>query len=129
MAEEIIKLCESILPLDDMAEGMGDYLFSDKLNQEHQCLDFVLPELAAYPLQGIRLIQTGLNSRVTRGRNMACRALSGWVKTQSKPLAEISPKLYAEIMRIYKIEVNGQTKETMKKLIDGGFEDYEAIRF
>ncbi|MCL2812813.1 MAG: hypothetical protein FWD25_13115 [Clostridia bacterium] len=127
IATEIIDLCETILPLDNMAEGMGDYLFSDKLNQEHQCLAFVLPELAAYPMQGIKLIQTGLNSRVTRDRNMACRALSGWVKTQGKPLADISAKLYSEIVRIYDIEVNEQTKETMKKLIDGGYEDYEAI--
>ena len=108
---------------------MGDYLFSDKLNQEHQCLDFVFPELAKYPMQGIKLIQTGLNSRVIRGRNMACRALSGWVKVQGKPLAEISAELYSEIVRIHDVEVNEQTKETMKKLIYGGFEDHEPIRF
>jgi len=129
MATEIIDLCETILPLGDMALGMGDHLFSDKLNQEHQCLDFVLPELAAYPMQGIKLIQTGLNSRVTRSRNMACRALAGWVKTQGKPLADISAELHSEIVRIHDIEVNEQTKETMKKLIDGGYEEYETIRF
>lgn len=123
MAAPIINLCETVLPLGEMAEGMGDYLFSDKLNQEHQCLDLVLQELTAYPLQGIRLIKTGLNSRVVRGRNMACRALSGWVKKQGNPLANISPELYSEIMRIYEIEVNEQTKGTMKKLLDGGTED------
>ena len=123
MADEIIKLCENLLPLDEMADGMGDYLFPDTLNKEYQCLDFILPELAVYPMQGIKLIKAGLNSRVVRGRNMACRALSGWVKTQNKPLAEISPELFSEIMRIHEIEVNEQTKETMKKLIDGGFEE------
>jgi len=123
MATELIELCETILPLDEMAEGMGDYLFAEKLRQEHQCLDFVLPELAAYPIKGVELIKTGLNSPVVRGRNMACRALSGWVKTQGKPLSEISSELYAEIVRICEVEVNEQTKETMKKLIDGGFEE------
>lgn len=123
MAVQIIKLCENVLPLDEMAEGMGDYLFSDKLNNEHHCLDFVLPELAAYPLQGVRLIETSLNSRVVRGRNLACRALSGWVKRMGKPLAIISPELYSEIDRIYQIEVNEHTKETMRKLLDGGYED------
>lgn len=122
MADEIISLCENILPLDEMATGMGDYLFADTLNKEHQCLDFILPELAAYPLQGVSLIKTGLNSRVVRGRNMACRALSGWVKSVGKPLAELSPEVYSEIIRIHAIEVNEQAKETMKKLIDGGFE-------
>lgn len=119
MALQIIDLCEAVLPLDDMAEGMGDYLFADKLNQEHQCLDFVLPELARYPLRGVRLIKTGLNSRVVRGRNMACRALSGWIKSEGKPLSDISPELYTEIARIHKAEVNEQTKETMQKLLDG----------
>jgi hypothetical protein len=123
MASKIITLCETVLPLEEMAEGMGDDLFADKFNQEHQCLDFILPGLAEYPLQGVKLILTGLNSRVVRGRNMACRAMSGWVRLQSKPLSEVSPELYSEIVRIYKIEVNEQTKESMKKLIDGGAED------
>jgi len=122
MADEIIRLCENTLPLDEMAEGMGDYLFAEAYNQEHQCLDFVLPALAAHPMQGSKLIKTGLNSPVVRGRNMACRALSGWVKELGKPLSDISPELYAELVRIHEIEVNEQTKETMKKLIDGGYE-------
>ena len=119
MAHELIAMYESILPLSDMAEGMGDYLFSDKLNQEHMCLDFVLPELASYPMQGVELIKTGLNSRVVRGRNMACRALSGWMKLLDKRLDEISPELYAELKRISKIEVNADTKEIMMKLLRG----------
>lgn len=123
IAAQIIELYETALPLGDMAEGMGDYLFSDKLNQEHQCLDFVLPELAAYPLQGVKLIKTGLNSRIVRGRNMACRALSGWSKHLNKPISDISPELYDEIARICKIEVNEQTKETVQKLLDGETED------
>lgn len=123
IAAQIIEICETILPLEDMAEGMGDYLFSNKLNQEHQCLDFILPELADYPLQGVKLIKTGLNSRVVRGRNMACRALSGWSKHLDKPISDISLELYDEIARIYKIEVNEQTKETMQKLLNGEAED------
>jgi hypothetical protein len=123
MAASIISLCETVLPLDEMADGMGDYLFADKLNQEHHCLEFVLPELGAYPLQGMKLIKTGLNSRVVRGRNMACRALLGWIKAKGKPLSEISPELHSEIARIYQIEMKEQTKESMKKLLDGETED------
>lgn len=119
IATQIITLYETLLPLDDMAEGMGDYLFADKLNQEHHCLDFILQELSAYPLHGIRLIKTGLNSPVIRGRNMACRALSGWSKNLNKPISDISPELYEEISRICKTEVDEQTKETMQKLLDG----------
>lgn len=120
MASEVINLYETILPLDDMADGMGNYLFSNKLNQEHHCLEFILQELGVCPCQGTKLIKTGLNSKVIRGRNMACRALSGWVKVLGKPLAAISPELYTEVARIYEIEVNKETKETLKKLLDGG---------
>ncbi len=123
MAASLISLCESVLPLDEMAEGMGDYFFADKLHQEYECLDFVLPALAAYPRQGEKLIKTGLNSRVVRCRNMACRALSGWVSALEKPVSEISPALYSELARIYKIEVDAQTKRTMKNLLDGGDKD------
>lgn len=50
---------------------------------------------------------------------MACRALSGWVKLEGKPLYDISPELYTEIAQIHKAEVNEQTKETIQKLLDG----------
>jgi hypothetical protein len=123
IAAALIDIYESVLPLREMASGMGDYFFSDILRKEHGCLDFILPALAEYPLQGIKLIKTGLNSPVVRERNMACRALSGWVKTQVKPLKEISSELSAEVARIFEIEINEQTKETMKKLLDGGFEE------
>jgi hypothetical protein len=120
MAAEIITILETVLPLDEMADGMGDYIFADKLGKEHHCLDFIMPELAAYPLQGIKLIKTALNSRVVRGRNMACRALAGWLKSLGKPLADISPELHCEITRIHAIEVNKHTKDTMKKLLGDG---------
>jgi hypothetical protein len=117
-ARELIALCESILPLAEMAEGMGDYIFADKFGREHQCLDYILPELAAYPLSGANLIKTGLNSRVRRGRNMALRALAGWEHLLGKPLCEITPELCDEVRRISEIEVNEDIKRTMISLID-----------
>lgn len=118
MASQIIRFCEDVLPLDDMADGMGDYLFADQHKQEHQCLDFILQELAPYPMQGIRLIKTGLNSRVVRSRNMACRALSGWMQKTGKPLLDISPELFNEITRIEEIEMKEQTKKAMQKILN-----------
>lgn len=118
-AAPLINLCEVILPLDEMAQGMGDYTFSDTLTEEHKCLDYILPELAAYPHQGMKLIKAGLNSRVIRERNMACVALSGWVNALDMPLESLSPDLYAEIVEIYKTEVYEYTKEAMGKLLAG----------
>ena len=117
-AKELTALCKSVLPLSEMMNGMGDWLFPDKLQKEYQCLDFMLPALADYPLLGETLIKTGLNSKVTRNRNMACRALQGWEKKLGKPLHAISQELFDEVDRISKIEVNDQTRETMKKLLD-----------
>ena len=122
-AEELIELYQAVLPLDEMADGMGDYFFPDNLQKEKGCLDHILPLLAKFPMKGIRLINTGLNSSVTRNRNMACRAISGWVKELDKPIADISTGLYSEIIRLHEIEVNKDTKETMKKLITGEYMD------
>lgn len=122
-ASEMILLCENVLPLEKLARGMGDYSFPDTLIQEYFCLDFILSELAAYPLQGVKLVQTGLNSPLVRNRNMACHALSGWVRAQKKPLVEISLELYSEVTRVCQIEVNEDTKDSLQKLLDGVFED------
>ena len=120
---ELIGIYESVLPLNEMADGMGDYLFSKKYRDEYRCLDFLLPELASYPLHGMLLIKTGLNCRVVRNRNMACRALIGWVKKLSKSLADISPELYSELKRICENEIKVNTKELMSTLLSGDIEN------
>jgi len=124
MAIAVADLYEAVLPLDDMAKGMGEYYFADNFVKEHSCLDLILPELALYPLMGVKLIKTGLNSQVVRDRNMACRALSGWVKMLGKPLSDVSPELFVEVKRIFELEVKPDVKARMRKLIDGEyFED------
>lgn len=35
-ANELTKIYEDILPLDDMATGMGNFLFAESYSQEHQ---------------------------------------------------------------------------------------------
>jgi hypothetical protein len=116
---ELVALYEDVLPLYEMATSMGDYYFPKEMRKEYGCLDYILPCLATYPLQGTKLIKTGLNSPVVRNRNMACRALSGWAKIQGKPIADISSELFMEIKKIHEIEINEQTKDTLRKLING----------
>jgi hypothetical protein len=41
-AKEPTALIENTLPLEEMASGMGDYLFSPTYMQEFGCLDYVL---------------------------------------------------------------------------------------
>ena len=123
MVAEMISIYESVLPLDKLATGMGDDLFAEDLFDEHSCLESIINELKAYPMQGVRFIQTGLNSRVVRERNTACHILAEWIKTERKPLAELSPEIYEEVVRIHALEVNTETKARMKGLIDGVIEE------
>ena len=119
LAEEIVELCESVLPLDKMSSGMGDYMFPDDYREEHNCLDIVLQQLSNMPLKGVKLVKCGLNSPVIRNRNMAIKAMTGWTKSLGKPLSEISAELYDEVMRIREIEVNDSAKENIEKLLTG----------
>lgn len=116
-AQQLTKIYEKVLPLDDMATGMGDCLFAPNLSQEHHCLDFVLQELKKYPKMGEQLIQTALQSPVVRERNGACAALEEWSKLLNRNLQVISPGLYSVLKDIAAIEVNPDTKKNMKKLL------------
>lgn len=116
-ANQLTKIYEEVLPLDDMATGMGDFLFAQSLSQEHHCLDFVLQELGNYPKMGEKLVQAALKSPVIRERNGACRVMEKWCNILNRDLQDISPNLYSLLKEIAEIEVNANTRENMKKLL------------
>lgn len=116
-ARKLTALYEKVLPLDQMAAGMGEYLFSPSLDQECNCLDSILQELRAYPLMGEKLVRAGLQSPVTRNRNFACSVLEEWSKTLGRSAALFSPDLYAVLRSVAAVEVNADTKKTMTSLI------------
>jgi hypothetical protein len=116
-AKELTEMYEQVLPLDEMASGMGDYLFSPTNMRECNCLDSLLQEIGEYPLLGERLIKTGLLSPVTRNRNIACRAIEKWSEKLGKPLSAFSPSLFETLKNVAAAEVNKYTKKTMSKLI------------
>jgi hypothetical protein len=74
----VVDLAERVLPLDRIATGPGTELGLGPQWQPHGDLDFVLQELGRFPGLGWDLVRSGLRSPVTRNRNMALRALSGW---------------------------------------------------
>ena len=117
MIDEMISLYESILPLDEMATGMGNDTFAVKLHNEQACLEEIINILKDYPMKGLRFIITGLNSRVVRARNTVCGSVSNWLTIENKTLVELSPELFAEIKRIHDIEVNADTKKEFLSLI------------
>jgi hypothetical protein len=89
-AKELTDMYERVLPLDEMAAGMGDYMFSPTYIKECNCLDTLLQELYEYPLLGERLVKTGLLSPVTRNRNMACATLELWSQKLGQPISMFS---------------------------------------
>ena len=122
MASQLIDLYEAALPLDEMAEGMGDVFHTKRFTLEYRCLETILSELKSYPNQGTRLLIAALNSPVTRSRNMACHVVKGWMKKLGLPLSEISTQVYSAIKRISKIEINKSTSVSMENIIEGNFD-------
>jgi len=118
-AKELTALYEKVLPLDEMASGMGDYLFSPTHMQELSCLDFVLQELQNYPLLGEPLVIASLLSPVIRNRNGACKVINAWSILLSQPVAEFSPTLFDTLKSVCAKEVNPETEKRMSHLIAG----------
>lgn len=116
-AKQLTEIYEEILPLNDMATGMGDFLFAENLSQEHFCLDFVLQELKQYPEMGERLIKAALQSPVVRERNGACKVVEEWSKQLDQNLNAISPNLFKVLKDTARIEVDSDMKKNMKKLL------------
>jgi hypothetical protein len=75
---DVVALAEASIPLDKVATGPGTELGLGLEYEAHHCLDYLLQDLGRFPGEGVRLIATGLQSPVTRNRNMALRALSEW---------------------------------------------------
>lgn len=112
-AAQLTALYERTLPLEQMAAGMGDYLFADTLHEEHMCLDFILTELRRYPGMGLPLLQTALNSPVVRERNGVCRVLEQW----NAAAYAIPQVLYETLRSLANIEVNEDIKKKMMTLL------------
>lgn len=109
---EIVELAVAELPLEEIASGPKDSLGSGSEYRFHRCLDFILQDLKAYPGHGYELIKKGLQSPVTRNRNMAIFALAAWGKENWE--ADTVDLL----KEAYKVEPNIHTKENLRRLID-----------
>jgi hypothetical protein len=72
--DRVLGLAEGILPLDDIATGLGMGLAF----QHHGALDFIVQGLCRFPGKGWMFVRSALRSPVIRNRNMAIRALAEW---------------------------------------------------
>jgi len=111
--DRVVELAESRLPLDDIASGASDELGLGPEFKFHSALDFVLQDLRRFPGRGWRLIRAGLQSPVTRNRNMALRALAAWDRQAWPAETELL------LRQAVKAEPGEDTRRDMHKLLAG----------
>ncbi len=109
----IIDFALKHLPLDEMATGPRDSMGFGENYNKFGSLDYVITFLENYPRKGEQIILTGLKCPVTRNRNMAIKVLDKWKKENW------SAELEREIRHLGEIEPNNDTKENIKRLLNG----------
>lgn len=108
---KLLKFAEENLPLKDIASGYGNEMGLGSDYMAHGCLDFILQDLGRYEGVGGKLILTGIQSPVTRNRNMALRVLEEWNKSSW-------PGGITEILNeLYMLEENPNVKEKIETLL------------
>lgn len=111
--DRVVALAEERLPLERIGTGPADELGLGPEFEHHSALDFVLQDLRRFPGRGWPLIRAGLQSPVTRNRNMAVRALAAWDKEMWPREAEVL------LRNTLEREPNGDTRDNMRKVLAG----------
>jgi hypothetical protein len=75
---ELVALADQLLPFSALPRGPAQDLGAGPGYEAVHCLDVLLQRLREFPGEGERAIRAGLESRVTRCRNMALRAVEAW---------------------------------------------------
>jgi hypothetical protein len=111
--ESIINFALEKLPLDEMATGAKDSFGLGVNYSKYMCLDTIITYLEDYPQKGEKIILTGLQSPVTRNRNMTIKVLDKWKRVNW------STEIEKEIQHLKNIEPNKDTKENIERLLNG----------
>ncbi|PKB42505.1 hypothetical protein AX016_0672 [Cellulophaga sp. RHA19] len=111
--EEIIDFAVKNLPLEFLGSGPKDSTGIGDDYQKHSSLDSVITFLENYPKKGEKLILVGLDSPVTRNRNMAIRVLDKW------KMENWSNEITEKIKELKDIEPNEDTKKNIERLLKG----------
>jgi hypothetical protein len=112
-SDTIIEFALKHLPLDEMATGPRDSMGFGENYNKFGSLDYVITFLEDFPRNGEKIILTGLKCPVTRNRNMAIKVLDKWKKENW------SPEIDREIRHLKEVEPNNDTKENIKRLLNG----------
>lgn len=112
-SDKIIDFALKHLPLDEIATGARDSMGFGENYNKFGSLDYVITFLENYPKKGEKIILTGLKCPVTRNRNMAIKVLDKWKKENW------SAEIDREIRHLSEVEPNSDTKENIKRLLNG----------
>ncbi|MGQ7890594.1 limonene hydroxylase [Paenibacillus sp. WC2504] len=108
---QLVQFATEHLPLQYIATGPGDEMGFGQEYVAHRNLDTILQSLDQYEGIGVELILTGLNSPVTRNRNMAIKALEGWHVTAW------DERVINAVNHLSEIEPDDSVKERVHKLL------------
>lgn len=111
-----LALCDREIKFDDFPNAMGNDFGLGKVQGKIK-LDMIVQHLDKHFGKGRKMIKACIQSPITRWRNMAAKALLGWVKESDRALKDIDAELYAEVERVHAIECNAQTKGMWEKLL------------
>lgn len=112
-SDKIINFALKKLPLDEMATGARDSMGFGENYNKFASLEYVITFLENYPKKGEQIILTGLKCPVTRNRNMTIKVLDKWKKENW------STEIDREIRYLCEVEPNSDTKENIKRLLNG----------
>jgi hypothetical protein len=116
-AEQLVNLATELLPLRDLATGPQDQAGFGPQWRSHNALDWTLQALRNHPGLGGELVLIGLQSPMTRNRNMSLHALSQWPRDRWPPEAE---RLVHELARA---DPNEQARVFAGKVLAGTAQD------
>ena len=111
--DEVIDFAIKNLPLEFLGSGPKDSMGIGDDFQKHSSFDSVITFLKNYPKKGEKLILVGLDSPVTRNRNMAIRVLDKW-KSENW-----SNEITEKVKRLKEIEPNENTQKNIERLLNG----------
>ncbi|MGJ8745924.1 hypothetical protein [Polaribacter sp.] len=110
---DIIDFAKKNLPLEQLGTGPKDWMGLGEDFEKHSCFDSVITFLENYPAKGEELILVGLDSPVTRNRNMTIRVLDKW-KSENW-----SDEIVKKVNRLKDIEPNEDSKKNIARLLKG----------
>lgn len=120
---KVIALFREKLPLDELKAAPAAELGLGREFKMQRCLDAIVQYLDGYPFEGTELIETALQCAPTRNRNIALKALRGWVNAKQTPLEKLLPEMFVLLKKLKDIEPDEKVREKMEKLLSGESDD------